>query len=256
MRDVILHALRQLLSDAASYSKLFRRGSAAFRPCTIVGVVAHVKDWGLVDATPDNQGQAYYSLYQDPDQWVPINYRDASIVVHTPLEAATVIPAIKAAVYQAASDEPIYDIQTMPQIVSDSMSAQRFPMTLLGAFAVLALLLASVGIYGVISYSVAQRVQEIGVRMALGADKRNILLLVIGRDLRLALAGVALGIVSTLLLTRTLSSLSHLLYGVGPTDPLTFAAVSLVLLSVAALACYIPARRGAKIDPIVALRYE
>ena len=136
------------------------------------------------------------------------------------------------------------------------MSAQRFPMILLGAFAVLALLLASVGIYGLISYSVTQRVQEIGVRMALGADQRNILYLVIGQELRLALVGVAVGTASALLLTRTLSSLSHLLYGVGPGDPLTFAAVSIVLLGVAALACYIPARRAAKVDPMVALRYE
>jgi ABC-type antimicrobial peptide transport system permease subunit len=129
-------------------------------------------------------------------------------------------------------------------------------MILLGAFAVLALLLASVGIYGLISYSVTQRVQEIGVRMALGADQRNILYLVIGQELRLALVGVAVGTASALLLTRTLSSLSHLLYGVGPGDPLTFAAVSIVLLGVAALACYIPARRAAKVDPMVALRYE
>ena len=231
-------------------------GFAAFGPCRIVGVVAHVKDWWLNDAGLENQSQTYYSLYQDPDQWVPINYADATIIVRTPLEAATIIPAIKAAVYQAASEQPIYNVQTIEEIVSDSMSAQRFPMILLGAFAVLALLLASVGIYGLISYSVTLRVQEIGVRMALGADKRNILYLVIGQELRLALVGVAVGTASALLLTRTLSSLSHLLYAVGPGDPLTFAAVSIVLLGVAALACYIPARRAAKVDPMVALRYE
>ena len=214
-----------------------------------------MKDAGLIEASLDNQSQTYYSLYQDPDQWVPINYADATIIVRTPLQAATVIPAIKASVYQAASDQPIYNVQTIQEIVSDSMSAQRFPMILLGAFAVLALLLASVGIYGLISYSVTQRVQEIGVRMALGAQ-RNILYLVIGQELRLALVGVAVGTASALLLTRTLSSLSHLLYGVGPGDPLTFAAVSIVLLGVAALACYIPARRAAKVDPMVALRYE
>ena len=231
-------------------------GFAAFGPCAIVGVAGHVKDAGLNDAGVPNQYQTYYSLYQDPDQWVPINYPDASIVVRTPLDAATVISAIKAAVSQAAADQPIYNVQTMRQIVADSMSEQRFPMTLLGAFAGLALLLAAVGIYGVISYSVTQRVQEIGIRMALGADKRNVLHLFIGRELRLVLAGIAVGTVGALILTRTLSSLSHLLYGVRPSDPLTFATVSVVLISVSILACYIPARRAAKVDPMVALRYE
>jgi predicted permease len=231
-------------------------GFAAFGPCTIVGVVGHVKDAGLNDAGLPNQNQTYYSLYQDPDKWVPLNYPDASIIVRTPLDAATVIPAIKAMVYQAGNDQPIYNVQTMRQIVADSMSEQRFPMILLGAFAVLALLLAAVGIYGTISYSVTQRVQEIGIRMALGADKENVLRLFIGRELRLVLAGIAAGAVGALILTRTLSSLSHLLYGVGSSDPLTFAVVSILLISVAALACYLPARRAAKVDPMVALRSE
>ena len=129
-------------------------------------------------------------------------------------------------------------------------------MILLGAFAGLALLLAAVGIYGMISYSVTQRLQEIAVRMALGADKREVLRLFIGRELRLVLAGIAVGAVAALILTRTLSTLTHLLYGIGSSDPLTFAAVSLVLITIAALACYIPARRAAKVDPMVALRYE
>ena len=124
------------------------------------------------------------------------------------------IPAIKATVYQAGSDQPIYNVQTMRQIVADSMSEQRFPMILLGTFAGLALLLAAVGIYGMISYSVTQRVQEIGIRMALGADKGNVLRLFIGRELRLVLAGIAAGAAGALILTRTLSSLSHLLYGI------------------------------------------
>ena len=215
-----------------------------------------MKDVGLDDSGPANQYQTYYSLYQDPDRWVPLNYPDASIVVRTPLDAATLIPAIKATVYQSGSDQPIYNVQTMRQIVSDSMSEQRFPMILLGAFAGLALLLAAVGIYGMISYSVTQRVQEIGIRMALGADKGNVLRLFIGRELKLVLAGMALGAVGALILTRTLSSLSHLLYGIGSSDPLTFAIVSVVLMGVAALACYIPARRAAQVDPMVALRNE
>ncbi len=231
-------------------------GFEAFGPCIVVGVAAHVKDAALNDAAVANQYQTYYSLYQDPDRWVTLNYPDASIVVRTPLGAAALIPAIKATVYQAGIDQPIYHVQTMRQIVSDSMSEQRFPMILLGAFAGLALLLAAVGIYGMISYSVTQRVQEIGIRMALGADRSDVLGLFIGRQMRLVLAGIALGAVGALILTRMLSSLSHLLYGVGSSDPLTFAIVSLVLIGVAALACYIPARRAVEVDPMVALRHE
>ncbi len=231
-------------------------GFAAFGPCAIIGVVNHVKNAGLNDSDAVNQYQTYYSLYQVPDQWVPINYPDARVIVRTPLDSAALIPAVKATIYQAASDQPIYDVQTMRQIVTDSMSEQRFPMMLLGAFAGLALLLASVGIYGTISYSVAQHVQEIGIRMALGADKASVLRLFIGQELKLVFAGIALGAIGALLLTRLLSSYSRLLYGVRPSDPLTFAAVSILLISVVAVACYIPARRAAKVDPVDALRCE
>ena len=144
----------------------------------------------------------------------------------------------------------------MQEIVSESMSSQRFPMILLGTFAALALLLASVGIYGVISYSVSQRVHEIGIRMALGADKRDVFRMVVGRGIALVLAGLAIGLVAALILTRLLSSFSLLLYGVGASDPLTFTTVSVMLILVTVLACYILARRAMRVDPIVALRYE
>jgi putative ABC transport system permease protein len=225
-------------------------------PCRIVGVVGHVKQWGLDDSNSYIQNQAYFPLYQDPDQWVPTNYPDTTIVVRTPLEPATVMPVIKAVVYGAGSDQPIFDVQTMQQIVADSMSSQRFPMILLGAFAVLALLLASVGIYGVISYSVTQRTHEIGIRVALGAKKRNILRLVVGQGLRMVLTGLAIGCVAALILTRLLSSFSHLLYGVGTSDPITFVTLSAALTTIAVMACYIPARRASRVDPMVALRYE
>src|ERR1700719_2175923 len=247
---------RAFFPDGKPIGHTITAGFAAFGPCAIVGVVNHVAYAGLQDSGPANQYQAYYSLYQDPDQWVPFNYPDASIIVRTPLDAATLIPAIKAAVYQDSSDQPIYNVQTMQQIISYSMSEQRFPMILLGAFAGLALLLASVGIYGMISYSVIQRVQEVGIRMALGADKAKVLRLFIGQELKLVLAGIAIGAIGALTLTRTLKSFSHLLYGVGSRDPLTFATVSFVLMALAALAAYIPARRAAKVDPMVALRHE
>jgi predicted permease len=247
---------RSFFPDGKPIGHTITAGFVAFGPCAIVGIVNHVTYARLQDSGPANQYQAYYSLYQDPDQWVPFNYPDASIIVRTALDAGTLIPAIRAAVYQDSNDQPIYNVQTMQQIISSSMSEQRFPMMLLGGFAGLALLLASVGIYGMISYSIAQRVREIGIRMALGADKARVLRLFVGQELKLVLSGIAIGIIGALMLTRTLKSFSHLLYGVGSQDPLTFATVSIVLIAVAALAGYIPARRATKVDPMVALRYE
>ncbi len=247
---------RRFFPDGKPIGHTITAGFAAFGPCGIVGVVNHVKYAELQDNGEANQYQAYYSLYQDPDQWVPINYPDASVVVRTPLAAATLIPAIKQAVYQVSSDQPIFDVQTMQQIVSDSMSAQRFPMLLLAAFAGLALLLASVGIYGVISYSVAQRIHEIGIRIALGADQGRVVRMFVLEELKLVFGGIAIGIAVALVLTRVLSSFSHLLYDVGTGDPLTYSTVSILLAALAALAGYIPARRAAKVDPMVALRCE
>jgi predicted permease len=237
-----------------------------WRAVQIVGVVGHVQHWDLGNLEPREpstagsnrfiQNQIYASLYQLSGEWIANFYDGLTVTVRTPLDAATVIPAIRAAVHGASSDQPVYSVRTMQDLVSESMFAQRFPMILLGVFAGLALLLASVGIYGVISYSVAQRVNEIGIRMALGAEKRNIFRMVVGHGLRLALAGLAIGAATALILSRLLASFSHLLYGVGINDPLTFSAVSLVLATVAALASFVPARRAMRVDPMVALRYE
>jgi len=144
----------------------------------------------------------------------------------------------------------------MPQIVAESMSTQRFPMILLATFAALALILASVGTYGVVAYSVSQRLGEIGIRMALGAAKQDVFRTVIGNGLGLACIGLAIGIASTLVRARLLSSFAELLYGVRANDPLTLLAVSVLLMGVALLASYVPARRATKVDPMVALRYE
>jgi len=247
---------RNYFSDRDPLNQTLSAGFSPVGPCRIVGVVGHVKQWALNDSKTYSQNLAYFPLYQDPDQWVPLNYPDTTIVVRTPLDMAAVMPAIKAAVYTAGSDQPVYNIRTMQQIVSESMSSQRFPMILLGTFAGLALLLASIGIYGVISYSVTQRVHEIGIRMALGAEKRNIFRQVVGQGLRLVLAGLAIGAAAVLIFTRMLSSFSHLLYGVGASDPLTLASVAVVLTGVAMLACYVPGRRAMRVDPMVALRYE
>jgi predicted permease len=222
----------------------------------VIGVVGHVRHWGLDDPGTYNPSQIYISFYQLSDQWVPSFARSLSIAVRTPLDAAAVMPAIRNVIYGTDKDQPVYDVQTMQQIASDSMASQRLPMMLLGGFAVLALVLASVGIYGVISYSLTLRVQEIGVRMALGAARRDVFRMVIGQGLRLALAGLLIGTVCALLLARLLSSFSRLLYGVRTNDPLTFVAVSLVLVGVSVLACYLPARRASRFDPMVAFRCE
>jgi len=252
--DSVLAAM--YFPDSDPLGQTLSAGFSSVGPCRIVGMVGHVKQWALNDSSTDIQSQAYFPLYQDPDQWVPVNYPNVTIVVRTPLDIASVMPAIKNAVYGAGSDQPIFNVETMQQIVSESMSSQRFPMILLGTFAGLALLLAAVGIYGVISYSVAQRIHEFGIRVALGADKRDVLRMVMGQGLALALTGLAIGVVAALILTRVLSSFSLLLYGVGASDPLTFIIVSLLLILPAILACYIPARRVMKVDPMVALRYE
>jgi len=222
----------------------------------VVGVVNHVRHWDMGDTNRYTQNQIYAPFYQLPDMWIPEFREEVTIAVRTSLGVATLLPAIKAAVYGGNQAQPIYDIHTMQQIISQSMSSQRLPMILLIAFAALALLLALVGVYGVISYSMSQRIREIGVRMALGARREDVLRMVVGQGLGLALSGMAIGVAAALILTRVLSSFSHLLYGVSVNDPLTFATASVMLIVMAALASYIPARRAAKVNPMVALRYE
>jgi predicted permease len=229
---------------------------AHWRTARVIGVVSHVRHWGLGDAGNYNPSQIYISFYQLSDEWIPTFARDLSLAVRTPLDVASIMPAIRNVVYGTGKDQPIYSVQTLQQIASDSMAPQRLPMILLGAFAVLALLVASVGIYGVISYSVSQRTREIGIRMAVGAERRDVLRMILGQGLRLVVAGVLIGAGVAFLLARLVSAFSRLLYGVRASDPVTFMAVLFLLVGVSVLACYFPARRASRLDPTAALKYE
>jgi predicted permease len=229
---------------------------AHWRAARVVGVVGNVKHWGLGDPGTYNPSQIYICFYQLSDQWIPAFARSMSVAIRTPLDVANIMPAVRNVVYGTGKDQPIYNVRTMQQVVLESMSSQRLPMILLGVFAALALLLASVGIYGVISYSVNQQVKEIGVRMALGALQANVFRMVIWQGLRLTLTGIAIGATGAFILAHALSSFSDLLYGVGAGDPLTFATISIVLITIALVACYVPARRAMQTEPMTALRHE
>jgi putative ABC transport system permease protein len=218
----------------------------------IVGVVAHVKNYGL-DTPGPVQAEFYYSRDQVPERFQPLLADRVSLVVRTASDPAAMAPAVRRAIQEVDPNEPVYNVNTMEQVLSDSVATQRLSMLLLTIFAAVALVLAGVGIYGVMSYAVAQRTHEFGIRMALGAEARDVLRMVVGQGMLLALCGVGAGLAGALVLTRVMSSL---LYGVSATDPLTFVGVPLVLAAVALLACLVPARRATKVDPMVALRYE
>ena len=175
------------------------------------------------------------------------------LTVRTRAEPAALAAAVRHAVMAVDKDQPLFQIQTMQQVVEDSVAGRRFQMSLLAVFGAIALGLAAIGIYGLMSYTVNQRTHEIGIRMALGAKRGDVLHLVVRHGMMLAIVGVALGTVGALLLTRFFSGM---LYGVGVNDPTTLLSVAALLIGVAALASYIPARRATRVDPMVALRYE
>jgi predicted permease len=220
----------------------------------IVGVAGHIKQWGLdTDAKAAIQAQFYYSFVQLTDKLMPLAATGVAVVLRSKGDPTAVMGSVRRAVEEMDPGDVVYNVETMDEVVSHSFAARRMSMMLLSIFAALALVLACVGIYGVISYLVGQRTHEIGVRMALGAQPSDISRLVIGRGVGMALIGVAIGTGAALGLTRLMASL---LFGVGAHDPLTFGGVALLLMVVAVAACYLPARRAMKVDPIVALRYE
>ena len=209
----------------------------------IVGVVGDVKHSAL-DSDP--KPEMYFPFTQFPIFFM-------TFVVRTPGDPLNLVAAARSEVLAVKNDQPISNVHTMEELLSNSVAQRRFNMLLLSIFAGVALLLAAVGSYGVMSYSVAQRTHELGVRMALGAQTSHVLALVVKQGMTLALAGVGIGLAAAFGLTRILASL---LYGVSATDPLTFSVIALLLASVALLACYLPARRATKVDPMIALRYE
>jgi putative ABC transport system permease protein len=220
----------------------------------IVGIVGHVKQWGLAeDAHSPVQAQFYMAVSQVPEQFMPLMARGGLFVVRTHGAPETEMGAIRRAIGKINGQIVVYETATMNKIISNSLAARRFSMILLGIFAALALVLSCVGIYGVISCLAGQRTHEIGVRMALGAQRNDVLRLVLGHGAKMALIGVAAGIAASLALTRLMAKL---LFGVSAYDPLTFLAVACLLVAVALAAAYIPARRAMRVDPMIALRYE
>jgi putative ABC transport system permease protein len=218
------------------------RGEAS-KPYEIVGVVADIKQSGMEHETRP----AFFVSFRQKE------VAFMNLVVRSTVEPSTLIPALRSRVWAVDKYAPITRIRTLEQVVSDSVAQPRFYTLLLALFAVVAVILAAIGLYGVMSYAVSRRTQEIGIRLSLGAEPQRILRMILGQSLVLILIGVAAGLAAAFALTRLMETL---LFGVKPTDPVTFALISLTLIVVALLACLIPARRAMKVDPMVALRCE
>jgi len=220
----------------------------------IVGIVGHVKQWGPGASEQSAvKAQFYFPFMQLPEKVMPLAAGSVAVVLRTQGDPAAIMGPVRGAVNEMDPREVIYAVQTMEDIIAGSLAARRLSMILLSAFAALALVLSCIGIYGVISYLVGQRTQEIGVRMALGAQRTDVIRLVLGQAAKMTLLGVAVGIATALGLTRLMASQ---LFGVTAHDPLTYVGVATLLALVALLACYLPARRAVRVDPIMALRHE
>ena len=220
----------------------------------IVGVVGHVKQYGLDTDPPGSiQAQFFYPFMQIPEKVMPLVAKSVAVVLRTQGDPTAIMGQVRETVKEIDPRQVVYNVQTMDDVVATSYAARQLTMMLLGVFAGLALLLACVGIYGVISYFVGQRTQEIGIRMAMGAQRADILQLVPGEGTKMALLGAAVGVAASLGLTRLMA---RQLYGVSAHDPFTYVSVALLLMLVAIAACYIPARRAMRVDPMASLRCE
>ena len=249
---VIDEALAQFFQNEDPIGKQISQSRDGSPKYEIVGVVGHVEQNNL-----ESQGvrtpQFYLAFNQIPPDRLPGYVRRINLLSRTNVDPSSLTSAVRDQIAALNKDQAVFNVRTMEEIVGQSVAPRRFSMMLLSVFALCALALASIGIYGVMSYAVAQRTREIGLRMTLGAQRWNVLRLVIGDGMKLTLAGVLLGVVAALALTRTIKSL---LFGVSATDPVTFISIALLLLLVALLACWVPARRATKVDPMIALRYE
>jgi predicted permease len=224
------------------------------RPVLVVGVVGHVRHWGLAgDDQSRVRDQMYYPFAQVPDSLLHFFSSIMSIAVRTTIPPLNVVEPLRRQLRGAAGDQALYEVRTMEQLVSASLARQRFLLLLFGIFAGLALLLACIGIYGVLAYLTGQRVPEIGVRMTLGATARDVMRLVLGQSLVMIFVGVGVGIVAALATGRILN---RLVEGMRPADLPTFAITILVLVIAAVFASLVPARRASRIDPVSALRQQ
>jgi predicted permease len=223
-------------------------------PVQIVGVVGHVKQWGLAsDDTHRIRDQIYFPFLQVPDRFMTSALTGLTLAVRTGSDPLGAVAAVRARVAGPTRDQPVYSVRTMDQIVTASLGARRFIMLVLIMFGATALLLAAIGIYAVVSYSVVRRTHELGIRAALGASSQQIVRLVVRQGMTPAAFGIGAGLAASVVLMRVMASV---LYGVRPDDPVTLVAVALLLGGIAFGACYLPARRATAVDPIVALRSE
>ncbi|MCI0672942.1 MAG: ABC transporter permease, partial [Myxococcaceae bacterium] len=226
-------------------------GGDKFQP-EIIGVVKHVVAYGPGESEPAPY-QFYMPFQQVPDEFLPAVGRGLGVVVRGEGKAEALVPLVRSEFKALDPDQALASIKPMEQLLAESLGPREFVLGLVGLFAALAMVLAAVGIYSVMSYVVAQRTREMGIRIALGAARVDILRLVVGHGLVLAVAGVGVGVLASVGLTRLLGSL---LTGVSATDPLTFGAVALALGGVAVLACWVPAQRAVRVDPVTSLRAE